>query len=159
MIMTMVALLSMTAMTAQTNNSEKNKPQQEMKRMSHEEMTTQMATKLNLSDEQKTKVAALNKEYQDCLMPEPPQRPNGQKAGKGNSEQTNAQASGNMSETKRPNGKMKGNSQLRAKRQEYEKKLKGILSDEQYKSYQTMRPQRKGGKPQGQMKKRQTTTE
>ncbi len=155
-IMTMVALLSMTVMTAQTTNSENNKPQQEMKgkRMTHEEMTTQMTSKLNLSDEQKTKVAALNKEYQDCLMSEPPQRPDGQQMSK---DQASSQTSGSKPQMKKTSGKKQASTETQAKRQEYDKKLKEILTDDQYKSYQSMKPQRKAGMTKGQKKSKQTT--
>ena len=74
-LLTMVALLSMTAMMAQTTGAPK--------KMTHEEMTTQMTSQLKLTDAQKTKVATLNKEYQDYLMPEPPQKPNGQAGNSG----------------------------------------------------------------------------
>jgi len=153
--MTMVALLSMTVMVAQTTDNANRKP----KKMSHEEMTTQMTSKLKLTDAQKSKVAALNKEYQDYLMPEPPQQ-QGEKtsAKKANAKTDSKQAGqktdakkkpadGKMSGKKPANGKP-GNTQDQAKRQEYEKKLKAILSDDQYKSYQSMGPQRgtKGNK-------------
>ena len=57
-LLTMVALLSMTAMMAQTTGGERKAP----KKMTHEEMTTQMTSQLKLTDAQKTKVATLNKE-------------------------------------------------------------------------------------------------
>ena len=62
--LTMVALLSMTAMMAQNengNNGERKAPKQ----LTPEEMTEKMATDLSLTAEQKTKVLALQKEYQD----------------------------------------------------------------------------------------------
>jgi len=98
-LMTMVALLSMTVMMAQTGNGDNKAP----KKMTHEEMTTQMSSKLKLTDAQKTKVAALNKEYK--------------------------------TEQKKPSNKDQ------SKRQEYEKKLKKILTADQYKAYQKMGPQ------------------
>jgi len=148
MMLTMVALLSMTLMTAQTNKG--NGP----KKMSHEEITTQMTSQLKLDDAQKTKVAALNKEYQDYLMPQPPQKPSGNKQANG---KPSRKGNGQQTDQQRPDNKQGGNSQNQAKRQEYEQKLKEILSSDQYKSYQQMRPQRKG-KPKG-MKRNQTTTE
>ena len=128
-LMTMVALLSMTAMMAQTSNGERKAP----KKMTHEEMTTQMSSQLKLTDAQKTKVAALNKEYQDYLMPEPPQKPEGQ-----------ADSNGDKAKQKKAGNKKQGSVNHQAKRQEYEKKLKTILTDDQYKSYQKMGPQGKG---------------
>ena len=128
-LMTMVALLSMTAMTAQTTDGERKAP----KKMTHEEVTTQMTSWLKLTDAQKTKVAALNKEYQDYLMPEPPQKPEGETG-----------SNGDKAKQKKAGNKKQGNGTHQAKRQEYEKKLKTILSDDQYKSYQKMEPQGKG---------------
>ncbi len=163
-LLTMVAALSMTAMMAQTNNNTERKAP---KKMTHEEMTTQMASKLNLSDDQKTQVAALNKEYQDYLMPTPPQRPNGEKPnfnkGEGNDGQRpdmsqDGNNSGNQKSNMKKSGNKPGNNQNQAKRQEYEKKLKTILSDEQYENYQKMGPQgkdmaSKGKKAQNKQKK------
>ena len=139
-LMTMVAILSMTAMTAQTSNGERKAP----KKMTHEEMTTQMTSRLKLTDAQKTKVAALNKEYQDYLMSEPPQKPEDANGQNSNSEQKKAN---NQKTGKKPSGDKKPNSQNQAKRQEYEKKLKTILTDDQYKSYQKMGPQCNGKAP------------
>ena len=68
-LMTVLAFLSLTVALAQSNNAERKAP----RKMTHEEMTTKMVSQLKLNDAQKTKVAALNKEYQDYLMPEPPQ--------------------------------------------------------------------------------------
>jgi len=148
-ILTMVAILSMTTMMAQTNNGERKT----MKKMSHEEMTTQMTSKLNLNNTQKAKVAALNKEYQDYLMPEPPQRPeDGKISGTKDSNSTKKPA---MKKT----GSKPGNSQNQAKRQEYEKELKKILSDDQYQNYQKMQPQHKGNGPKGKMSGTQKSKE
>jgi hypothetical protein len=95
--------------------------------MTHEEMTTKMVSQLKLNDAQKTKVAALNKEYQDYLMPEPPQ-------GEG------PDKNGEKPDMKKPGNKKPGADNHQGKRQEYEKKLKKILTDDQYKSYQKMGP-------------------
>ena len=149
-LLTMVALLSMTAMTAQPNNGERKAP----KKMTHEEMTTMMVSQLKLNDSQKTKVAALNKEFQDYLMPEPPQKPadtNGQNCTSGQ-KKANDQKTG-----KKPSGDKRPNSQNQAKRQEYEKKLKKILTDDQYKSYQKMGHHGKGKDPKSKQQKQATS--
>ena len=86
MILTLVALLSMTVAQAQDNNkSDKCECKKEMrhgkerKQMTPEEMTDRMAKDLSLTDAQKSKVLALNKEYQDVLGKRPhmkrPQKP------------------------------------------------------------------------------------
>ena len=122
-ILVMMALLTMT--TAMAQPSDRKAP----KKMTHQEMTTQMTSKLKLNDAQKTKVAALNKEYQDILMPpEPPKNADGSRP---EPPKNNGEKSG---------GPQKPDSKHMAKRQEYEKKLKKILTDEQYKSYQKMKP-------------------
>ncbi len=146
MILTLVALLSMTTMTAQTTNesttneqAKGQRPAMRGKRMSHEDMTKQMATKLNLDEAQKAKVAALNKEYQNVLMPQPPMRPKGERAN--GDENTQQQTSADQ---QRPalnnNGQKPDFKAMQAKRQEYETKLKAILSDEQFTNYQKMGP-------------------
>ncbi len=141
-IMTMVAVLSMTSVMAQQNDGGR-RPQ----RMSHEEMTTQMTSKLNLNDTQKAQVAALNKKYQDCLMQEPPQKPEGGKPSGAKDNKDNKKAAAKKANSKKP-----GNSQNQAKRQEYDKELKQILTDDQYQSYQKMKPQHKGKGPKGKQK-------
>ena len=73
------------------------------------------------------KVAALNKEYQDILMPpKPPKNADGSRP--------EPPKNGDKAMPKKPDSKHM------AKRQEYEKKLKQILTDEQYKNYQKMQP-------------------
>ncbi|QVJ81004.1 protein of unknown function [Prevotella sp. khp1] len=120
-LLVMMALLTMT--TAMAQPSDRKAP----KKMTHQEMTTQMTCKLKLNDAQKAKVAALNKEYQDILMPpEPPKNADGSRP--------EPPKNGDKAMPKKPDSKHK------AKRQEYEKKLKQILTDEQYKNYQKMQP-------------------
>lgn len=127
-ILMMVALMSLTVAMAQT------KDKKEPKKMTHSEMTAQMTSKLKLSDAQKTKVAALNKEYESVL----------QGPGMGDKQNDKTQAKSSEKKGSRPElteaqkTKMK---QQQAKRQEYDLKLKKILSDDQYKSYQKMQPQ------------------
>ena len=120
-LLVMMAVLTMT--TAQAQPSDRKAP----KKMTHQEMTTQMTSKLKLNDAQKAKVAALNKEYQDILMPpEPPKNADGSRP--------EPPKNGDKAMPKKPDSKHM------AKRQEYEKKLKQILTDEQYKNYQKMQP-------------------
>jgi Spy/CpxP family protein refolding chaperone len=62
--LTMIALLTMTVAVAQDNeNGERKAPRQ----MTPEMMTERMAKDLSLTDAQKTKVLALNKEYQEIF--------------------------------------------------------------------------------------------
>ena len=154
-VLTMVALLSMTVMQAQTDNkSERKAPKQP----TPEEMTERMAKDLDLNTDQKAKVLALNKKYQDVLKggPHGPRgpRPDGQGGPKGDKKQkgdkqpmadkqqpkTDAQTG--ATEQQRPERpqltdeqKAKMKAQME-KRKEYDGKLKQILTDEQYKKFQ-----------------------
>ncbi len=139
-VLTMVALLSMTVMQAQ--NNEKCECKKEMKerkapkQMTAEERTDMMAKQLSLTDAQKTKVLALNKEYQDVLK--------GPEMGGPRPQKPEADAETGATEQQRPErpeltdeqkAEMK---QMKAKHEEYDKKLKKILNDDQYKKYEKM---------------------
>jgi len=142
-VLMMVALLSMTAVQAQ--ESEKNNAQQFRgpRQMTPEQMTERMTNDLKLSDEQKTKVLALNKEYEKVIagpgMRGPrPQRPDGE---------SSATAQNGQQRPERPqltDEQREEMKQRMEKRQEYEKKLKEILTEDQYKKYQESRPGRRG---------------
>ncbi len=128
-LLTFVALLSMTMAMAQGENGDGPKAP---KQMTPEEMTTQMTSKLGLNEEQKAKVSALNQEYQDVFQGpgfgnKPP------KMGENGTSGTNERPK--MTEEMKT--KMK---EHMARRQEYETQLKGILSDSQYQTYQKMMP-------------------
>ena len=153
-VLTMVALLSMTVMQAQTDNkSERKAPKQP----TPEEMTEHMAKDLNLNTDQKAKVLALNKEYQDVLKggPRGPRgpRPDGQGGPKGGKKQkgnkqskadqqqpkTDAQTGATEQRPERPQLTDEQKAKMKAqmeKRKEYDGKLKQILTDEQYKKFQ-----------------------
>ena len=63
-VLMMVALLSMTAVQAQESDKQQFRgPRQ----MTPEQMTERMSNNLKLTDEQKTKVLALNKEYEKVI--------------------------------------------------------------------------------------------
>lgn len=148
-VMTMVALLAMTAAVAQ--QSDNNKERKAPKKPTPEEMTTRMAKDLNLTDEQKTKVQALNKEYEQVLGgpgfrgQRPPKgdfKKGDKKKGdvkKKTDANTEASAQDGKRDGKRPeltDAQKQEMKQHRAKRKEYDAKLKQILTDDQYKSYQ-----------------------
>ena len=149
-VLSMVALLSMTVAVAQDAKSDKKAP----KEPTVEEMTNRMAQDLKLTDEQKTKVLALNKEYQDVLKAPRGPRPEG-KQGK------RPQTDGQTEATEQQGGKQKGQrpemteeqkakmKAHHAKRSEYDKKLKQILTDDQYKNWKK-RQGRHGGPRGGQ---------
>ncbi|MCR5513088.1 MAG: DUF4890 domain-containing protein [Prevotella sp.] len=139
-VLMMVALLSMTAVQAQENDNNQN-PQQFRgpRQMTPEQMTERMSNDLKLTDDQKTKVLALNKEYEKVIAG-PGMR--GPRPGRGNGEAQNGQQRPERPQfTEEQREEMK---QRMEKRQEYEKKLKEILTEEQYKQYQKSRPGRRG---------------
>lgn len=138
MILTMVALLSMTVMQAQNNEKcECKKEQKAPKQMTPEQMTERMTKTLSLTDEQKTKVLALNKEYKDVLAKGP--RMHGQRPPKPDTDAktgaTEQQHSKRPQLTDAQKAEMK---QMKTKREEYNKKLKKILNDDQYEKYEKM---------------------
>ena len=143
-LLTMVALLSLTAVQAQESDN-KQQPQQFRgpRQMTPEQMTERMANELKLTDEQKTKVLELNKEYEKVIagpgMRGPrPQRPDGE---------SSATAQNGQQRPERPQMTEEQRQEMQKRmeqRQEYEKKLKEILTEEQYKKYQKSRSQRRG---------------
>lgn len=134
----MAALLSMTVMQAQNNEKcECKKEHKAPKELTAEQRTDMMTEKLSLTDAQKTKVLALNKEYQDVLkgpkMGGPrPQKPKAD-AETGATAQQQRPERPQMTDTQKAEMK-----QQKAKHEEYDKKLKSILNDDQYKKYQKM---------------------
>ena len=133
--LTLVALLSMTVMMAQNEEqSERKAPKQ----LTPEEMTEKMAKYLSLTDEQKTKVHALNKEYQDIhkahrgpRMGGP--RPQGKKADgeTGATEQKQRPERPQLTEEQRAEMQKQ-----MERRREFDTKLKEILNADQYEKYQ-----------------------
>ena len=137
----MVALLSMTAVQAQ--ESDKQQQFRGPRQMTPEQMTERMSDNLKLTDEQKTKVLALNKEYEKVIagpgMRGPrPQKPDGES---GATAQQNQQRPERPQLTDEQREEMK---QRMEKRKEYEEKLKEILTEDQYKKYQESRSGRRG---------------
>lgn len=142
-VLMMVALLSMTAVQAQENEKNSERQFRGPRQMTPEQMTERMSDNLKLTDEQKTKVLALNKEYEKVIagpgMRGPrPQRPDGESGATAQKDQKRPQRPQLTDEQRQ---EMK---QRMEKRQEYEKKLKEILTEQQYKQYQESRPGRRG---------------
>ena len=155
-VLMMVALLSMTAIQAQENEKNSERQFRGPRQMTPEQMTERMSDNLKLTDEQKTKVLALNKEYEKVIagpgMRAP--RPQNTDGESGATTQQNQQRSERPQITDAQREEMK---QRMEKRQEYEKKLKDILTDDQFKTYQEQQQQRRGrggfggpGGPRGQ---------
>ena len=136
--LTMFALLSMTAMMAQNDKSDKKAP----KEPTPEEMTSRMAKDLDLTDAQKTKVLALNTEYKDMFKGGP--RMGGPRGPKpdGKSEATdNQQRPERPQMTDAQKAEMKKHME---QRKAYDTKLKSILTADQYKKWQ--KQQKRGPK-------------
>lgn len=140
-VLTMVALLSMTAAVAQSNDTKKEF--KAPKKPTPEEMTNRMAKDLSLTDQQKAQVLALNKEYEKVLggpgMRRGP-RPQKSDVEKSATEQApKAKPQGERPErpqlSEAQKAEMKQNME---KRKEYDIKLKKILNDKQYENYQKM---------------------
>ena len=128
--LTMVALLSMTAMMAQNDKSDKKAP----KEPTPEEMTARMAKDLNLTDDQKTKVLALNKEYKDMFKGGPRMGgPRGPKPDGKSGATDNQQRPERPQMTDAQKAEMKKHME---QRKAYDQKLKSILTADQYKKWQ-----------------------
>ena len=152
-LMTLVALLTMTAAVAQNNENGERRFQ----RPTPEDQTNRMAEQLKLDDKQKAKVLDLNKEYENVLMGGMGRGFGRGQGGPGAGFQGGQQ--GQRPElTEEQRAEMQKQMQQRMeKRQEYEKKLKEILTDDQFKTYQEQQQQRRGrggfggqGGPRGQ---------
>ena len=152
-VMTMIALLTMTAAVAQNNGNGERRFQ----RPTPEDQTNRMAEQLKLDDKQKAKVLDLNKEYENVLMGGMGRGFGRGQGGPGAGFQGGQQ--GQRPElTEEQRAEMQKQMQQRMeKRQEYEKKLKEILTDDQFKTYQEQQQQRRGrggfggqGGPRGQ---------
>lgn len=137
-VMTMVALLTMTTAMAQNNE---NGQRRGFQRQTPEEMTNRMADQLKLDDKQKSKVLDLNKEYEGVLG-----GPGmGRGFGRGQGGFQGGQQGQRPQMTEEQRAEMQKQMQQRMeKRQEYEKKLKEILTDDQFKTYQEQQQQRRG---------------
>ena len=141
-VMTMIALLTMTAAVAQNNEN----GQRRFQRPTPEDMTNRMADQLKLDDKQKSKVLDLNKEYESVLM-----GGMGRGFGRGQGGPGGAGGFQGGQQGQRPQltdeqraEMQKQMQQRQEKRQEYEKKLKEILNDDQFKTYQEQQQQRRG---------------
>ena len=140
MVLVLAAFLSVTVMMAQDNEKCECKSQKHecksQKQMTPECMTEKMAKDLSLTEEQKTKVLALNNEYKDVIGKGP--RMGGQRPPKAPADGETG-ASEQKQRPERPqltDAQKKEMKAAKAKREEYQGKLKKILTDEQYKKYE-----------------------
>ena len=142
-VMTMVALLTMTAAVAQNNGNGERRFQ----RPTPEDMTNRMADQLKLDDKQKAKVLDLNKEYESVLMGGMGRgfgRGQGGPGGNGGGFQGGQQGLRPQMTGEQRAERPKRCGERQEKRQEYEKKLQKILNDDQFKTYQEQQQQRRG---------------
>ena len=183
-VLTMAAMMTMTMAMAQESDNKSER--RAFKQPTPEEMTDRMAKELNLTDEQKAKVLDLNKEYQDVVGrpgmrgQRPPRfdgmrRPEGrpEKAPEGKFEakpeakseakdakaKPDAESGATQQRPDRPQmteAQREGMKQHMAKRQEYNAKLKEILTEDQYNTLQKMQRRPGPGRgPQGMRPERQ----
>ena len=138
MILTLVALLSMTAVMAQNDNKERKAP----KEVNPEEVTNRMVKELDLTADQKAKVLKLNTEYKDVLRG-PGMGPGmgpGHHGGPRPDRQTGATEKQQRPErpqlTDAQKEEMKKNFEKQMeKRKEYDKKMQDVLTEAQYKKF------------------------
>lgn len=141
-VLAFAIMLAATGAMAQDNNNGNNTQNKRTK----VDRTEQMTKKLGLSTEQAEKVKALNTEY-SSLFQRGGQRPGGQKGEGMQQGQNSSQERPQMTDEQKE--KMQTEMKERQTKQaEYDKKLKAILSDSQYKTYQSMQPQH-GQRKQG----------
>ena len=143
-VLTMIALLSMTFAVAQNDGNNRQR------QFTPEQMTENLAERLKLDADQKEKVLKLTTEYKDYLMMRGPGM-GGQRNGNRPGRNENAGEGGQRPERPQMTDEQRAKFQENMKkRQEYEEKLKGILTEDQYKQYQEMRPRRgqRGGQRQ-----------
>ena len=158
-VLAMVALLSMTVAVAQdSEKKDGNAPQQP----TPEEMVERMAKDLNLTADQKAKVLALNKEYQDVLRGpgmgprrhHPEGRPDGDQKDQKDKKELKDKKDKKADKGERPERPELTDAQkaeMKArweKRKEYDQKLQTILTAQQYKQWKKHYP-RRGGRGHG----------
>ena len=141
-LLALVAVLSMTTVSAQ----EEKREQRERPQMTPEAMTERMAKGLELTEEQKAKVLELNKAYEDMFKGPGMrmQRPEGErKARPEKLDRDNVRQQ--MTEEQKASMK-----KMFEKREEYNAKLKEILTEAQMEKYNSMRQHmRRGQGPRG----------
>lgn len=124
-VLTLVAMMSLTVAIAQNNMPPR--------KVSPADMTAQMKQQLALTDEQEVKVQALNEQYADLMMGlagrgrHPLRGRFGRPHAEGDSTFRRPQFTPEMKEQME---------KVRARRQEYRKQLKEILTPEQLTTYQ-----------------------
>ncbi|MBP1541291.1 MAG: DUF4890 domain-containing protein, partial [Prevotella sp.] len=138
-VLTLVALLSLTAVFAQSDNKEQRAPRE----LTPQQRTDFLAKKLNLTDAQKSQLLVLNTEYADVLKGpglrhgKHPRKPvDGESAA---SQQTQRPERPQMTDAQRDEMKKQFE-----KRKEYDEKVKKLLTEEQYKEYKKLQPRRHG---------------
>ena len=143
MILTLVALLSMTVVMAQNDNKELKAP----KEVNPEEVTNRMVKELDLTADQKAKVLKLNTEYKDVLRGpgmgrghRGGPRPDGQK---GANEKQQRPERPQLTDAQKKEMKENFEKQME-KRKEYDKKMQEVLTEAQYKKFMS---NNRGGRP------------
>lgn len=150
-VLTMIAALAMTAAMAQTSD---NKERKAPKQMTPEEMTERMTKELKLDEAQKSKVLDLNTAYKDVLgrpgMGRGPRGPHPDGESSASAQAPEAKQQGEHPKrrelTEEQKAKMK---EVMEQRKAYNEKLKQILTEEQWKTYQKHQHRGHHGKRHG----------
>lgn len=134
MMLMLVALFFMTVAMAQNANG------RQPRKMDAATVTTMMTQRLGLNADQQKKVEALNKKYESVLRPgfggpRPEKGGPRPQMGQGSVQDKNAGQRPELTDEQKAEVK-----QRFEQRAAYEKELKDILSEDQYKTYQQMRP-------------------
>ncbi len=136
----LTAMIALAAFTFSASAQDGNRPE----KPTPEQTTERMANQLELTDAQKSQVLSLNTEYQDVIggpmggpgRGKPNGKPNGDQATDAQSgSTTNANPPQRPELTEEQKAKME---EMRTKREEYNTKLKAILTDDQYAKYEKM---------------------
>lgn len=120
---------------AQSCNKQGQRPTQEQMA---QHMTEQMVSTYGLSDAQKTKVLALNKKYAGKIPMGGPRGGKGPGRGQGKGTKSSAKVDGQTGATQQaPSSEemTKRRQEMKTNREAYNKELKAILTDAQYKKY------------------------
>lgn len=169
MMMLVVAAMMMSATAvAQDDNGQKGEKPKFDKTEIVQRRTDGFAKRYGLDDKQKTKLLKLNTEYADKLPmggPRHGMRPGGPRF-RGDSLQARPQRPQNGGQPQmgepRPdgaqmNGQRPDREQMKANMEAYDKQLKKILTDEQYKKYESDRSKMRKGRPEGQPREKSET--
>lgn len=174
MMMMMIAamMMSATAMAQDANEQQGQRPKFDKTEMI-QRRTNGFAQRYGLNDKQKTKLLQLNTEYADKLPMMAGSRRGGRRGGQGlgkdslqarpqrpqNGGQRRADGQRPRPEGVRRDGQRPDMKQMRENMEAYDKQLKKILTDDQYKKYESDRSKMRQTRSQGQADRQKNSEE